>query len=129
MGHGSDGSAESGRGAGIVSDLSPVILTGVTYKVTVQAVIRSFRHKGLRRFFETGSRAGIQAAHADRLRFILGRLNVATRPEDVNLPGLRLHRLGGDRKRTWSVWVSGNWRVTFSFAGRDAEDVDYEDYH
>lgn len=91
--------------------------------------IKSFRHKGLRRFFETGSTAGIQAKHADRLRLILGRLNVAAEPRDMGLPGLELHPLRGDRGGTWAVKVSGNWRVTFRFTGRDAEVVDYEDYH
>lgn len=92
-------------------------------------MIRSFKHKGLARFFETGSRAGIQSAHAERLRLILGRLNAATKAEDMGLPGLRLHPLKGERKGTWAVWVSGNWRVTFRFVGADAEVVDYEDYH
>lgn len=92
-------------------------------------MIRSFRHKGLARFFETGSKAGIQSAHAERLRLILGRLNAAVKAEDMGLPGLRLHPLKGERKGTWAVWVSGNWRVTFRFVGADAEVVDYEDYH
>jgi proteic killer suppression protein len=92
-------------------------------------VIRSFKHKGLGRFFETGSKSGIQARHADRLRLILGLLNAATTPTDLALPGLKLHPLKGDRKGTWSVSVSGNWRVTFKFTGKDADVVDYEDYH
>ncbi len=92
-------------------------------------MIRSFKHKGLAKFFETGSKAGIQSAHAERLRLILGRLNAATNAEDMGLPGLRLHPLKGERKGTWAVWVSGNWRVTFRFVGADAEIVDYEDYH
>lgn len=92
-------------------------------------MIRSFKHKGLAKFFETGSKAGIQSAHADRLRLILGRLNAAGKAEDMGLPGLRLHPLKGERKGTWAVWVSGNWRVTFRFVGPDAEVVDYEDYH
>jgi len=92
-------------------------------------VIRSFKHKGLARFFETGSKAGIQSAHAERLRLILGRLNAAVKVEDMGLPGLRLHPLKGERKGIWAVWVSGNWRVTFRFVGADAEVVDYEDYH
>jgi toxin HigB-1 len=92
-------------------------------------VIRSFKHKGLAKFFETGSKAGIQSAHAERLRLILGRLNAAVKAEDMGLPGLRLHPLKGERKGTWAVWVSGNWRVTFRFVGADAEVVDYEDYH
>ncbi len=92
-------------------------------------MIRGFRHKGLAKFFETGSKAGIQAQHAERLRLILGRLSAATSPQDMALPGLKLHRLGGDRKGTWAVSVSGNWRVTFRFVGKDADAVDYEDYH
>ena len=92
-------------------------------------MIRSFRHKGLAKLFETGSRSGIQTQHAERLRLILGRLHAAAAAEDMSLPGLRLHPLKGSRKGTWAVSVSGNWRVTFKFASGDAEGVDYEDYH
>ena len=92
-------------------------------------MIRSFKHKGLAKFFSTGSTAGIQANHVKRLRLILGRLNVSTQPQDMNLPGLRLHQLSGNRAGSWSVTVSGNWRVTFRFEGEYAEVVDYEDYH
>jgi proteic killer suppression protein len=92
-------------------------------------MIKSFRHRGLEKFFSTGSKAGIQAQHAKRLRIILGRLHASTNPLDMNLPGLRLHELTGNRKGTWSVTVSGNWRITFQFQGEDAEIVDYEDYH
>ena len=92
-------------------------------------MIQSFRHKGLAKFFATGSRAGIQAAHAERLGFILAALNAAVAPSDMGLPGLKLHPLKGARSGTWSVSVSGNWRVTFRFSGKDAIDVDYEDYH
>jgi toxin HigB-1 len=92
-------------------------------------VIRSFKHKGLGRFFETDSRAGVQSQHAERLRLILGRLNAAATPQDMGLPGLRLHPLKGTRKGIWAVWVSGNWLATFKFEGADAEVVDYEDYH
>ena len=91
--------------------------------------ITSFRHKGVERFFATGSQRGIQVKHAARLRLILGRLNAATHPQDMNLPGLGLHELQGARKGTWAVKASGNWRVTFGFVGKDAERVDYEDYH
>ena len=91
--------------------------------------IRRFRHKGLRKFFETGSPAGIQAKHSARLRLILGRLDVAAEPRDMGLPGLALHPLQGDRSRQWAVRVSGNWRVTFAFVDGDVTDVDYEDYH
>ena len=92
-------------------------------------MIRSFRHKGLERFFLTGSNAGIQARDAKRLRLILGRVNASTDPRDMDLPGLYLHPLKGSRQGVWSVRVSGNWRVTFSFDGRDAINVNYEDYH
>jgi len=91
--------------------------------------IRSFRHKGLQRFFTTGTRSGIQAKHAVRLRLILGRLHVSVEPRDMGLPGLGLHPLKGESRGRWAVEVSGNWRVTFAFDGRDAIDVDYEDYH
>ncbi len=76
-----------------------------------------------------GDQSGIQAKHSNRLRLILGRLNVATVLEDMSLPGLGLHELRGDRKGTWAVKVSGNWRVTFEWIGKDADRVDYEDYH
>jgi proteic killer suppression protein len=92
------------------------------------AIVR-FRHKGLERFFLKGSTSGIQPRHAARLRLILGRLNVATEPRDMALPGLDLHPLKGDRRGTWAVSVSGNWRITFRFSGPDTEDVNYEDYH
>jgi proteic killer suppression protein len=91
--------------------------------------IRGFRHKGLERFFVTGAKSGIQAQHADRLHLILGRLNVSTSARDMNLPGLDLHKLHGSRADTWAVKVSGNWRITFTCAGKDVDDVDYEDYH
>jgi proteic killer suppression protein len=92
-------------------------------------VIIGFKHKGLEKFFARGVKSGIQTKHAERLRLILGRLNVSTGPRDMALPGLNLHQLIGDRKGTWSVRVSGNWRVTFRFEGEDVTDVDYEDYH
>lgn len=91
--------------------------------------ITSFRHKGLERFFARGSKAGIQARHADRLRLVLGRLNVARTPADMRLPGLDLHELQGRRQGTWAVTISGNWRLTFAFESHDAVRVDYEDYH
>lgn len=88
-----------------------------------------FRHKGLAKFFSTGSVSGIQPAHAKRLQLILGRLNASAKPKDMDLPGLRFHELKGSDKGRWSVWVNGNWRVTFRFEGADASDIDYEDYH
>ena len=92
-------------------------------------MIKRFNHRGIERFFARGSRAGIQAAHAKRLRLILGRLHVSRSVQDMDLPGLHLHELVGKRRGTWAVRVSGNWRITFRFEGADAVDVDYEDYH
>ena len=92
-------------------------------------MIRSFRHKRLQRFFVKGSKSGVQAAHSQRLRLILGRLHAATSPQDMDLPGLHLHQLKGMSRGRWSVRVSGNWRLTFKFDGPDAVEVDYEDYH
>jgi toxin HigB-1 len=92
-------------------------------------MIRGFKHKGLSKFFHTGSRSGIQAQHAERLELVLGRLSAATKPKDMGLPGLELHPLKGNRQGVWAVKVSGNWRVTFQFVEKDADDVDYEDYH
>ena len=91
--------------------------------------ITGFRHTGLERFFVTGAKSGIQAKHAGRLRLILGRLNVSTSARDMNLPGLDLHQLRGSSRGTWTVKVSGNWRVTFICAGKDVDRVDYLDYH
>ena len=92
-------------------------------------MIKSFKHKGLEKFYRTGSSAGIQANHAKRLRLILSNLDQAESPDDMDLPGLRLHELVGTRKGIWSVTVNANWRVTFRFDGKDAEIVNYEDYH
>lgn len=92
-------------------------------------MIKSFRHKGLQRFFETGSKAGIQAAHGDKLRLQLFALNAAVKPEDVSAPGWDLHRLKGELAGHWSVSVNGNWRLVFTFEGTDAVLVDYKDYH
>ena len=92
-------------------------------------MIVSFKHKGLEKFFTSGSNVGIQPKHEKRLRIILARLHAATSAKDMNLPGLRLHELKGKRKGTWTVDVSGNWRVTFKFEGVDASQVNYEDYH
>ena len=92
-------------------------------------MIISFVHKGLEKFYQTGSKAGIQAAHASRLRLILSNLDVAETSDDVNIPGLSLHPLKGNRSGLWSVKVSGNWRVIFAFSGKNVELVDYLDYH
>lgn len=92
-------------------------------------MIRSFRHKGLQAFHHTGSTRGIQAQHAKKLRLILGILDHAATAADLNLPNLRAHPLQGNRAEFWSVWVNGNWRVTFRFVETDVELLDYEDYH
>jgi proteic killer suppression protein len=92
-------------------------------------MVTSFLHKGLERFYKTGKSSGIQTKHAKRLRLILTNLDQAESPQDMDLPGLRLHELKGSRKNIWSVSVNGNWRVTFRFIVRDAEIVNYEDYH
>ena len=92
-------------------------------------MILSFKHKGLEKFFKLGKTSGIQVKHSKRLKLILGRLNASTSPNDMNLPGLFLHPLTGNRSDIWSVRVSGNWRVTFRFNGEYAEIVNYEDYH
>ena len=92
-------------------------------------VIRTFEHKGLEKFFRSGSLAGIQAKHANRLRLQLAMLDNARMPDDMNAPGWRLHHLQGKLREHWSVTVSGNWRLTFKFDGEDAVLVDYQDYH
>lgn len=92
-------------------------------------MIKSIRHKGLRRFYESGSGAGIQAKHANRLRLQLAALDTAQAIDDMDIPGFKLHPLKGKLKGRWSIWVSGNWRMTFKFEDGDAYLVDYEDYH
>lgn len=92
-------------------------------------MIKSFIHKGLERFYAQGITTGIQAIHAKRLRIILSNLDQALSPSDMDLPGLRLHQLQGNKKGIWSVVINGNWRVTFRFVEKDAEVVNYEDYH
>ncbi len=94
-------------------------------------MIKGFLHKGLKAFYETGSKAGIQPHHASRLARQLARLDAARAPpEDMNLPGWRLHSLtGGALAGHWAVAVNGNWRLTFRFEGEDAVLVDYQDCH
>lgn len=92
-------------------------------------MIRSFRHKGLRRLFEAGDQSGIDPRLAAKLRRQLLLLHTAAGPQGMNLPGYRLHQLSGDRRGQWSVWVSGNMRLVFSFAEGEATDVDLVDDH
>lgn len=91
-------------------------------------MIKSFKHKGLARFFETGSKAGIQPKHAIRLKLQLGALQAAKRTEDMNLPGWDWHELKGPLAGRWAVTVAKNWRVTYAFEGGEAILVDYEGY-
>ncbi len=92
-------------------------------------MIQSFRRKGLKKFFESGNAAGIQPHHAKRLRMLLAALDTALNIEDMNVPGFRLHSLKRSERGRWSVWVNGNWRLTFEFKEGNAYLLDYEDYH
>ena len=92
-------------------------------------MIKSFRHKGLQRFFETGNKSGIQTSHVARLRLQLAALDQAVRAEDLSAPAWALHPLKGNLKGHWALTVNGNWRLVFMFDGQDAVLVDYLDYH
>ena len=92
-------------------------------------MILSYRHKGLKKFFESGNLAGIQPSHAKRLRMQLAALDTAQTIEDMEIPGFRLHSLKGTDRGRWSIWVNGNWRITFEFQNGNALILDYEDYH
>ena len=92
-------------------------------------MIRSFRHKGIEKFFLTGSKAGIQPSHAGRLNDQLTALNAASKPEQMDIPGWKLHALTGNPAGNWAVTVNANWRLTFACDGEDAVLLDYQDYH
>lgn len=92
-------------------------------------MIKSFQHKGLRKLFETGSTAGVQADHAKRLRMQLAALDTAQSIGDMDISGFRLHPLKGELRGRWSITVSGNWRLTFEFRDANAYVLNYEDYH
>lgn len=92
-------------------------------------MIQKFKHKGLKQLFESGNTSGVNPQHLARIRKILALLETSESIEDMNLPGLDLHQLKGDRKEEWAVKVSGNWRITFKLEQSDAFDVNYEDYH
>ena len=92
-------------------------------------MIKSFKHKGLKQFFESGTTRGIQPAHKRKLRRILTMLDAAESLQDMNAPDFNLHPLKGDEQGTWSVTVNGNWRVTFEFESGNAYITDYRDYH
>ena len=92
-------------------------------------MIRQFRHRGLKRLYEHDDWRAINPQHADKIARMLARLEEATRPKDLNLPGFRLHTLKGDLAGYWSITVSGNWRIIFRFEGDNATDLDLVDYH
>jgi len=92
-------------------------------------MILTFKHRGLERYFKKGDHRGIIAKTEVRTERILDRLDTVVRPEDMNIPGFKFHQLSGTRKGTYAVSVTGNWRITFGFNGKDAIDVDLEDYH
>lgn len=92
-------------------------------------MIQTFRHKGLRKLFETGSAAGVQASHAKRLRLQFSALDTAHLIDDLDIPGFGLHPLKGPMRGRWAISVNGNWRITFEFKDGNAYVLDYEDYH
>lgn len=112
-----------------VSELGRYMLVARCATRYTLCVIKSFRHKGLKRFFETGKVSGIQPAHARRLKLQLMALHSAQSIDDMEIPGFRLHRLTGREKGRWSIWVNGNWRLTFEFEDGNVHVLDYEDYH
>ena len=92
-------------------------------------MIVSFRHKGLEIFYLTGSTRGISVSHSGKLARVLSALDAAVSPQELNLPSFKLHPLRGNLRDHWSIWINGNWRVTFRFSSTDVELVDYLDYH
>jgi len=92
-------------------------------------MIKSFKHKGLKKYFETGSTSGIQATHQRKLRMQLAAIDSAQEIDDINLPGFKLHPLKGNRDGVWSITVNGNWRITFEYIDGNAYILNYEDYH
>ena len=105
---------------------SIVSCTGTRYN---QLMIRSFRHRGLRRLFERDDPSRIAADQLDRITLALADLDAAGKPSDLDLPGYRLHPLRGNRRRLWSISITGNWRIAFRFEAGDVYDVDLVDYH
>jgi len=92
-------------------------------------MIKSFKHKGLEKFYESGSTKGIQANHAKKLRMQLTALDTAQSIDDMDIPGYRLHQLTGDRRGIWTITVNANWRLTFEFEEGNVYILNYEDYH
>ena len=92
-------------------------------------MIKSFKHKGLERFYHSGKTSGVQAKHKNRLRMQLAALDSAHSIDDMDIPGFRLHKLKGKDAGRWSIWVNGNWRITFEYDDGNVYIVNYEDYH
>lgn len=92
-------------------------------------MIKSFKHKGLKKYFEKGSTAGIQSTHSKKLKMQLVAIDTAQIIDDIDLPGYKLHSLKGEREGIWSISVNGNWRLTFEFKDGNAYILNYEDYH
>ncbi len=92
-------------------------------------MIKSFKHKGLEKFYKSGTTRGIRANHARKLRMQLAALDTAQTIDDMDIPGYRLHQLTGDRKGIWSIRVNANWRLTFEFTDGNVYVLNYEDYH
>jgi proteic killer suppression protein len=92
-------------------------------------MIKSFKHKGLEKFYESDSTKGIQANHAKKLRMQLAALDTAQAIDDMDIPGYRLHQLTGDRRGIWTITVNANWRLTFEFEEGNVYILNYEDYH
>ena len=92
-------------------------------------MILGFQHRGLRRLYEEDDRRGLNQEHVEKIRRILANLDQATKPEDLDFPGYRLHPLKGDLAGFWSITIRANWRILFRFEGQDVTDVDCRDYH
>ncbi len=92
-------------------------------------MIKSFKHKGLQKFFESGAIKGIKPAHGQKIRMRLVALDTASNIDDMDLPGFRLHPLDGTKPKIWTIDVNKNWRITFEFTDGNAYIVNYEDYH
>ena len=121
------GGAEAGLALGHEPEVKVVVSRHVTRYS--ERVILSFEHKGLEKLYREGTKKGVQADHVPKLLRILSALDVAQGSDDLAIPSFRTHRLKGDLAGHYSIWVNGNWRITFRFIESDVELVDYQDYH